>query len=106
MPTLAILGAFLAKGRQAGLGEENMEKLEKVASCAADSVRLLRRSGIPIGFGTDLFGKTHGNELTEFGLRKGLETPIDVLRSATSVNAPILGKSGELGCIAKGPSPT
>ena len=37
---------------------------------------------------------------SELALRGEVNTPIDVLRSATSFNAELLQKSGELGCIA------
>jgi len=102
VPTLAILAGLMQQGEALGLPPENMDKLRQVAACAQDSLRLLRRSGIPIGFGTDLFGKTHGLDHTEFRLRAAVEAPLDILRSATSVNAEILQKSGELGVIAKG----
>jgi imidazolonepropionase-like amidohydrolase len=101
VPTLAILEGLKQKGEALGFPAENMEKLHRVREHAAQSVKMLRRYGIPIGFGTDLFGKTHGLEHTEFRLRSGLEKPLDILRSATSVNAEILRSSGELGCIGK-----
>jgi imidazolonepropionase-like amidohydrolase len=38
----------------------------------------------------------------ELALRAEMSSPLDVLRSATSINAEILRKSGELGCIKPG----
>jgi imidazolonepropionase-like amidohydrolase len=102
VPTLAILGGLLAKAETLRMPPQNMEKLHLVVAQSQNSLRMLRQAGIPLGFGTDLFGSTHGLEHTEFGLRTPVEKPLDILRSATSVNAEILRKQGELGCIAKG----
>lgn len=102
MPTLALLGVLMREGRQMGLDETNMEKLHLVVSHAHDSLRLLRRFSIPAGFGTDLFGKTHGHEGSEFTQRLPVDRPVDILRSATSVNADILMRSHDLGRVAPG----
>ena len=42
----------------------------------------------------------HQNE--EFAIRSRVLPPLEILRSATLVNAEILNRSGELGCIAPG----
>ena len=55
-----------------------------------------------MGFGTDLLGSLHVRQCTEFTLRAKVLPAIDVLRSACVVNAELLGKTGELGCIRKG----
>lgn len=101
VPTLAILEGLKLRGEALGFPKANMDKLQIVRQHAFESVSMLRRCGIPMGFGTDLFGKTHGLEHTEFRLRKDLQTPLEILRSATSVNAEILCRSHELGCIEK-----
>ncbi|MBP7338918.1 amidohydrolase family protein [Niveispirillum sp.] len=102
MPTLALLGVLMREGRQMGLDDANMEKLHLVVSRAHDSLRLLRRHNIPAGFGTDLFGKAHGNEGSEFTQRLPVDRPLDILRSATAVNADILKRSQDLGHVAPG----
>ena len=56
-----------------------------------------------LGLGTDLFGpEYHPMQSREIELRCEVQAPIDVLRSATSVNAEIIQRSGELGTIALG----
>ena len=59
-------------------------------------------AGVRVGFGTDLLGETHPAQSKELLLRAAVQTPLDVLRSATIVNAELLGKAGELGVIAPG----
>ena len=43
---------------------------------------------------------------SEFSLRRQVCEPIEILKQATSVNAAILKKDGELGVIAEAPWPT
>jgi len=102
VPTLSLLGVLEREGEEMGLDEANMEKLHMVLGHAHESLRILKRHDIPMGFGTDLFGKTHGNESHEFSLRAAVESPTDILRSITSVNAEILQRSEELGRVSQG----
>ena len=50
----------------------------------------------------DLFGKAHGREGSEFEQRSKVNTPLEILRSLTSVNAEILMQGKDLGRIAPG----
>jgi imidazolonepropionase-like amidohydrolase len=68
--------------------------LEAVEHCKAADVKL--------GFGTDLFGPMLEYEMHEFRLRSEVNTPFEVLHSATAVNAELLQRHGELGCIRVG----
>jgi imidazolonepropionase-like amidohydrolase len=55
---------------------------------------------VKIGLGSDLLGQEfHRLQGGELALRAEFNRPIDVLRSATSVNADLLQMSGQLGCI-------
>ena len=55
-----------------------------------------------MGFGTDLLGETHDQQSRELSIRAQVLSPAEILRSATLVNAEILGRSGELGVVAPG----
>jgi imidazolonepropionase-like amidohydrolase len=55
-----------------------------------------------MGFGTDLLGETHAQQSRELGIRGRVLPAAEVLRSATLVNARILGREGELGVVAPG----
>jgi cytosine/adenosine deaminase-related metal-dependent hydrolase len=59
-------------------------------------------AGVELGFGTDLLGETHDAQAREFTLRAKMQTAAEVIRSATTVNAALLGRPGELGLIAPG----
>ena len=55
-----------------------------------------------MGFGTDLLGEVHDHESREFEIRAQVLAPMEIIQSATVVNAEILNRSGELGVVAPG----
>ena len=62
-----------------------------------------RKHKVPIGFGTDLWGpEAQKSQLREFEMRRDLDTPAEIVRSATAVNAELLMEKGMLGVIAEG----
>jgi imidazolonepropionase-like amidohydrolase len=65
-------------------------------------LEICESAGTRMGFGTDLMGEMEFAQSHEFVIRARVQKPIDVLRSATSVNAEILKRSGELGTVAPG----
>jgi imidazolonepropionase-like amidohydrolase len=66
------------------------------------SIEVCARHGVKLGFGTDLPGNFGDRQNEEFRLRATVQTSIDVLRSATIVNAALLGLDGEIGCVRAG----
>ncbi|WP_374571329.1 amidohydrolase family protein [Phenylobacterium sp.] len=102
VPTLATYDALARDGERLGLPAVSREKLAEVASQGLAAISIARRAGVKVGFGTDLLGPLHDWQLHEFSLRTAGERPIDILRSATSVNAELLHRSGDLGLIAHG----
>ncbi|HEY0938603.1 MAG TPA: amidohydrolase family protein [Steroidobacter sp.] len=103
VPTLSA-GAVLSRhGARVGLPPAGVEKLRGVTEITARSIENLTRAGVKLGMGTDLFGdEFHHLQGGELQLRGEISSPIEVLRSATSIGAEILQKSGELGCIRPG----
>jgi imidazolonepropionase-like amidohydrolase len=79
-----------------------MEKLKEVESFQLKALDHLRAAGAKIGFGTDLLGEIMPLQSKEFALRLAVCTPLEILRSATSVNADILQRRGELGVLVEG----
>jgi imidazolonepropionase-like amidohydrolase len=58
---------------------------------------------VPIGLGTDLWGsEAQRSQLREFELRMSVDSPGDILYSATVVNAELLMQKGKLGVISPG----
>jgi imidazolonepropionase-like amidohydrolase len=102
VPTMAVLFGLLEEGEQLGLPPVSTEKLKWVSDSGLSGLEIMKRAGVKMGFGTDLLGSLHVRQCTEFTLRAKVLPAIDVLRSACVVNAELLGKTGELGCIRKG----
>lgn len=103
VPTLSVIDALQNNAAAAKLSAESAEKVKSVGDGAYRAIEVCRRNGVTLGLGTDLGGHAfHPLQGGELELRGRVEKPIDVLRSATSVNAEILQKVGQLGQIAPG----
>lgn len=102
VPTLAVIETIRAAGASLGLPPAMIDKMKEVGDQANLSYERLRTAGAKIGFGTDLLGKLMPQQSIEFRLRRETCQPIEILRSATSVNAALLQMEGKLGVIAPG----
>jgi imidazolonepropionase-like amidohydrolase len=99
VPTLAIIDAVRQSGPALGLPAAMMRKTEEVGNLANLALEHLRQADAKIGFGTDLLGPLMDRQSSEFRLRREVCTPLEILRSVTSVNAELLQMSGQLGTI-------
>jgi imidazolonepropionase-like amidohydrolase len=102
VPTMATIFALAEQGRELGLPAVSLDKLARVSHLAMESLGILKQAGVKTGFGTDLLGAQHVRQSTEFTLRAQALPAIDILRSACTVNAELMGQSGKLGCVRKG----
>ena len=102
VPTLVTYEVMLEKGPALGLSQFSLEKLRTVAEAGLRSVELAVACDVPVGFGTDLLGDLHAFQSDEFAIRSRVQSPAAVLRSATEVNARIVGQEGKLGVIKPG----
>jgi imidazolonepropionase-like amidohydrolase len=102
VPTLVTYFAINELGRALGFPEVSQRKVRDVLQAGLASLEIAREAGLALGFGTDLLGETHEQQSRELLIRAEVEAPVDVLRSATLVNARILGREGELGELVPG----
>jgi len=102
VPTLAILHALNERGHELGLLPASQEKIKSVFRFALEGLESMRKAGVKIGLGTDLIGDTYVQQCREFAIRRDVFSPLEILRQATSINASLLQKDGELGCIKAG----
>lgn len=102
VPTMATIFALHEQGTELGLPAASLDKLSRVIDGAIESLSILKRAGVKMGFGTDLLGPQHVRQCTEFSLRAQVLQNIDILRSACKVNAELMGQAGRLGCIREG----
>jgi imidazolonepropionase-like amidohydrolase len=102
VPTMATIFALSEEGESLGLPTASLEKLRRVTDKSLESLTILKRAGVKMGWGTDLLGPQHVRQSTEFTLRAQVLPNIDILRSACSINAELTGRAGDLGCIREG----
>lgn len=102
VPTLATYDALYRNGPRLGWSEQMMAKLDLVRSQGVEAIRIARAANVKIGYGTDLLGEMHADQSLEFTLRAPAMPAAEILRSATSVNAEMIGQAGRLGVIAPG----
>ena len=103
VPTLSA-GELIAENAAAiGLPASATQKVREVNKRALQAIENCVNAGVKLGLGCDLHGdvflQTQGRELL---LRGQVQRPVDVLRSATSINAEIVQRAGQLGQIIPG----
>lgn len=103
VPTLSAGELIAANARSLGLPASAEERIREVNARTLEAIDACASAGVKLGLGCDLHGHeflmTQGRELA---LRGQVQPAIDVLRSATSINAEIIQCAGKLGVIAPG----
>lgn len=103
VPTLSAGVLIGGHAGELGLPRSSLEKILAVNDRALQAVEACDAAGVKLGLGCDLHGdaflKTQGRELM---LRGQVQKPVDVLRSATSINAELVQRKGELGELTPG----
>jgi imidazolonepropionase-like amidohydrolase len=102
VPTLATYAALAEEGARLGWSDAMLLKLQGVADKGLEAVRIARAEGVPVVFGTDLLGRMHGRQNSEFLLRAPAVPPLELLQSATAVAARLMGLEGRIGALVPG----
>lgn len=102
VPTLVTYQAMHERGKDAGMPQVSLDKLRDVRAAGLQSLEYLKAAGAKTGFGTDLFGDLQSEQSRELSIRAEVDSNLDVLRSATSVNAELLQMEDRLGCVREG----
>lgn len=101
VPTLIAYDAMGRRGADVGMDASAREKNAIVLEAGKRAIELARRAGVTIGFGTDLMGELEDDQLLGLRLQIEVEGVLEVLRSATSINASILQRD-DLGRVVEG----
>lgn len=101
-PTLITYDALRRQGREFGFPEDSLLKIEDVRERGFEAVRILHEAGVKLLYGTDLLGPLHDHQAEGFMLMAKILSPTEIIRSATSTPAEMLGMSGKIGCLSEG----
>ena len=102
VPTLVTYNALAEDGPGLGLPAASVAKIENVRKAGLESLSILRDAGVTMAFGTDLLGPTHARQSEEFAIRARVLSAREILASATTVGAKLVGMEGKLGVVAEG----
>lgn len=102
VPTLVAYRAIAEDGLAVGLPASSVAKVGRVLDSGAASLEKAYRAGVHIAYGTDLLGGLQGRQSEEFSIRGQVQPAVEVIRSATTIAASLLGHAHDLGQIAVG----
>ena len=102
VPTLITYEALASEGARYGLPPESVAKISEVRDAGLRALEILRRAGVKIGFGTDLLGESHRLQSEEFRIRAQVLSIPEVIASATTTAAEVLGQQDKLGRLQAG----
>ena len=102
-PTFISLVQRIESANANQLPESIVNNLRQTVSRGKQVYRWAKRHNLPIAFGTDLWGPdARESQLREFEIRMELDSAVNIIRSATIINAELLMQKGKLGVIAPG----
>ena len=94
--------AMQERAQKFGMTAESLAKNEMVLAGGLRSLEICQRHGVPVAYGSDLLGELHWDQSREFSLRRQAVSPIEILRSATTIPAQILRLDGQVGTLMPG----
>ncbi len=102
--TANLVAYYAMKERAAefGMTGDMLAKNDLVIDGGLRSLEICKRAGVPVAFGSDLLGQLQVEQSREFLLRREVLSPIEIIRSATTVGAQILRMEGKLGTLKAG----
>jgi imidazolonepropionase-like amidohydrolase len=102
VPTFAVIDQVLDPESSLDVDPSARERIAGTRRRMVQALRISRETGLRIGLGSDLLGSGQHRRGEELRLRAELESPMQALVSATSVNADILGIGDTVGMLRVG----
>lgn len=102
--TANLVAYYAMKERAAefGMTGDMLAKNDLVIDGGLRSLEICKRAGVPVAYGSDLLGQLQVDQSREFLLRRDVLSPIEIIRSATTVGAQLLRMEGKLGTLHAG----
>ena len=102
VPTLAVYELIAAEGREHGVPENSVRKIEEALAGAYTSLEIAQDAGVTIGSGSDLLGVHQPLKARELQFKARVLGAMGALVASTATNAGILGMGDELGTVEEG----
>jgi imidazolonepropionase-like amidohydrolase len=102
VPTIVTYEKLSAMGRDFGVSENNIRKINQALEKAYESLSLSHQTGVKIGSGSDLLGPMQLYKAGALECHARVMGPMGALLAATKTNAEIIRQEKRLGTIESG----
>jgi imidazolonepropionase-like amidohydrolase len=102
VPTMITYEMIYREGKRYGIGDHQIQKINLAREQSVQGLTYAYRAGCQIGSGSDLLGDMMVQRAVEFELKAQVMKPIEVLLSATKVNAALFRMSDRIGTVEPG----
>ncbi len=102
VPTMVTYEAIYREGKRYGIGDHQIQKINLAREQSVQGLTYAYKAGCRIGSGSDLLGDMMTQRAVEFELKAQVMKPMEVLLSATKVNAELFRMSDRIGTVEPG----
>ena len=102
VPTMITYEAIWREGKRYGITEHQLQKINMARERSVEGLAHAYRAGCKIGSGSDLLGDMQALRTVELELKGQVMKPMEVLLSATRVNAELFRMDKEIGSVEPG----
>ena len=102
VPTMITYEAIWREGKNYAITDHQLQKINMAREKSVEALTHAYRTGCKIGSGSDLLGDMQSQRAVEFELKGQVMKPMEVLLSATRVNAEIFRMEKDIGSVEPG----
>jgi imidazolonepropionase-like amidohydrolase len=102
VPTMITYEMIYREGKRYGIGDHQIAKINMAREQSVQGLTYAYKAGCQIGSGSDLLGDMMVQRAAEFELKAQVMTPMEVLLSATKVNAELFRMADKIGTVEPG----
>jgi imidazolonepropionase-like amidohydrolase len=102
VPTMVTYEAIYREGKKYGIGDHQIFKINLAREQSLKGLEYAYKAGCQIGSGSDLLGDMMAQRTVELELKAEVMKPMEVLLSATKVNAALFRMSDKIGTVEPG----
>ncbi|WP_309248109.1 metal-dependent hydrolase family protein [Rothia santali] len=102
VPTLVTYWALQREGRENGQSTESARKVDVILEAGLGALERATMGGVNIVYGSDLLGRMQRHQNKEFEIRAEVQSPLEILTSATSTAARLIEEEERVGRLEVG----